>query len=68
MNVQKRYEIAKKKLPIYWNKLVHKDNVDVVWSEDGNDFLIFTNSKNGDEIISFNTSNNDPKFTVKKNR
>ena len=45
MNIQKRYEIAKKKLPIYWNKLVHNDKIDVVWAEDGEDFLIFTNSQ-----------------------
>ena len=66
MNIEKRYEIAKKKLPIYWNNLVHNDNIDVVWSEDGEDFLIFTNSENGDEIISYNTKSNDPKFKIEK--
>ena len=66
MNIQKRYEIAKKKLPIYWNKLVHNDNIDVVWAENGEDFLIFTNSKNGDEIISYNTKNSNPKFKIQK--
>ncbi|MFL2767280.1 MAG: DPP IV N-terminal domain-containing protein [Dehalococcoidia bacterium] len=66
MEINKRYELAKKKLPIYWNKLVHNDNVDVVWPEDGKDFLIFINGKNGDEIISYNTVNGNQKFRVKK--
>ncbi|MDC0047107.1 S9 family peptidase [Chloroflexi bacterium] len=66
MKINKRYELAKKKLPIYWNKLVHNENINVVWSKDGKDFLLFVNAKDGDEIISYNTNNSNPKFSVKK--
>ena len=51
MKINKRYELAKKKLPIYWNKLVHNENINVVWSKDGKDYLLFVNAKDGDEII-----------------
>ena len=66
MKINKRYELAKKKLPIYWNKLVHNENINVVWSKDGKDYLLFVNAKDGDEIISYNTNNSNPKFSVKK--
>ena len=41
MKINKRYELAKKKLPIYWNKLVHNENINVVWTKDGKDYLLF---------------------------
>jgi len=40
MDIKKRYVIAKK-IPIYWNKSVQNDYVDVVLVEDGKDFFYF---------------------------
>ena len=50
MNIEKRYHLARKKLPIYWGELVKNDSVDIVWADDGMEFLLFTNSKDGDEV------------------
>jgi len=65
MNIEQRYQLARKKLPIYWGELVKNDNIDVVWSDDGLGFLLFTNSQDGDEVRVYNVSKLDPEHVVK---
>ena len=65
MNIEQRYQLARKKLPIYWGELVKNDNIDVVWSDDGLGFLLFTNSQDGDEVRVYNVSKSDPEHVVK---
>ena len=65
MNIEKRYHLARKKLPIYWGELVKNDSVDIVWADDGMEFLLFTNSKDGDEVRVYNVSKSDPRYLIK---
>ena len=65
MNIEQRYHLARKKLPIYWGELVKNDSIDVVWSDDGLGFLLFTNSNDGDEVRVYNVSKSDPEHVIK---
>ena len=52
MNIEKRYQLARKKLPIYWGELVKNDSVDIVWSDDGKEFLLFlVHSTEGRDLL-----------------
>ena len=62
MDINKKYTLAKKKLPLYWGKLVNNDNVNIVWSDDGKGFLLFTNSKSGNELKVYDVSDTNPKY------
>ena len=65
MDIEQRYHLARKKLPIYWGELVKNDSIDVVWSDDGLGFLLFTNSNDGDEVRVYNVSKSDPEHVIK---
>ena len=65
MNIEKKYQLARKKLPIYWGELVKNDSIDTVWSDDGMEFLLFTNSKDGDEVRVYNVSKTDPQYVIR---
>ena len=65
MNIEQRYHLARKKLPIYWGELVKNDSIDVVWSDDGLGFLLFTNSNDGDEVRVYNVSKSVPEHVIK---